>query len=360
MTAITARAPRALPARRTAFGKIVLNEARLNLRQPQGLIGGLAIPIVLLFVFGNLSAFKQVLPGFGGRTIFDVYVPTLIAFGLGMLALLGLPIQLTSSPRAGRAAPPVDHPGTPVLGAGRAGRRPGAASRWPPTIVIVLVSHDRFRGGSPGQRGRAPSCRSLLGITGLAAIGLLISALSKTATGASVIGRVAFFPLMFFAGLWLPRPRCRTLLFDISNYTPLGGRAGDPGLDADRLPAAAPLLVLAAYAAVLATWPAASSSGSKSRSVGYAIDPERDLSPTPATPLGDVDGVGDRSLEPVDGIADRSAGGALAVITARSDASRGWERPAAWRWRRPARRPGPVRPGRGRAGRPGRGRSPQG
>lgn len=55
MTAITARAPRALPTRRTAFGKIVLNEARLTLRQPQGLIGGLAIPIVLLFVFNAIT-----------------------------------------------------------------------------------------------------------------------------------------------------------------------------------------------------------------------------------------------------------------------------------------------------------------
>ena len=28
--------------------------------------------------------------------------------------------------------------------------------------------------------------------------------------------------------------------------------------------------------------------------VAYAIDPKRDLSPTPLTPIGDVDGTGDR------------------------------------------------------------------
>ena len=73
-------------------------------------------------------------------------------------------------------------------------------------------------------------------------------------------------------------------------------------------------------------------------------------------------------LEPVDGIADRSAAAAPAAITARSGATasasagrRQDGRPlAAWRWRRPARGRGPVRPGCGRAGRPARGRSPRG
>jgi DNA-binding transcriptional regulator YhcF (GntR family) len=47
-------------------------------------------------------------------------------------------------------------------------------------------------------------------------------------------------------------------------------------------------------------------------------------------------------------------------ITARSSASPGVLPPDGWRWRRPARGRGPVRPGCGRAGRPGRGRFPRG
>jgi len=46
-------------ARRTAFGKIVLNEARLAWRRPVGLIGGLGIPVLLLVIFGELPAFQQ-------------------------------------------------------------------------------------------------------------------------------------------------------------------------------------------------------------------------------------------------------------------------------------------------------------
>src|SRR6202020_2639657 len=76
----------ALPARarRAAFGQVVLNEARLTWRRPIGLIGGVAIPLLLLIIFGLLPAFKQAPATFGGETIFDVYVPVLAAFGLAM------------------------------------------------------------------------------------------------------------------------------------------------------------------------------------------------------------------------------------------------------------------------------------
>jgi ABC-2 type transport system permease protein len=39
---------------------------------------------------------------------------------------------------------------------------------------------------------------------------------------ANGIGAILFFPMMFFAGLWLPRAEMPAVLRDISNYTPLG------------------------------------------------------------------------------------------------------------------------------------------
>ena len=59
-------------------------------------------------------------------------------------------------------------------------------------------------------------------MAGLFAIGLTIAAVARTATAVNVNGRVTFFPLMFFAGLWLPRALMPGVLLDISNYTPLG------------------------------------------------------------------------------------------------------------------------------------------
>jgi ABC-2 type transport system permease protein len=248
-TSTTAATESRTRQRRAAFGQVVLNETRLTWRRPISLIAGAALPLLLLVIFGNLSAFKQVLPGFGGQTIFDVYVPTLIAFGLGMLALLGLPIQLASYRELGvlRRLSTTPVPPSWVLAAQAVVQGSIAVAT---TIVIVLVAMIAFGVAAPASvAGLVVSV--VLGIAGLAAIGLLISALSKTATGASVIGRVAFFPLMFFAGLWLPRPEMPHLLFDISNYTPLG--AAVQAIQASMqtgFPPAAPLLVLAAYAAV--------------------------------------------------------------------------------------------------------------
>ena len=85
----------------------------------------------------------------------------------------------------------------------------------------------------------------------LFAIGLMISSVARTSTAVNVIGRVTFFPLMFFAGLWLPRALMPSALLDISNYTPLGAmvQAVQASMKTG-FPPAVPLLVLAAYAVV--------------------------------------------------------------------------------------------------------------
>jgi ABC-2 type transport system permease protein len=91
----------------------------------------------------------------------------------------------------------------------------------------------------------------VLSIAGLFPIGLMIAAMSRTAGAASVIGRLTFFPLIFFAGLWLPRALMPPVLLDISNYSPLG-----PAVQAMQdsmlsgFPPVQPLLVLAGYAVV--------------------------------------------------------------------------------------------------------------
>jgi ABC-2 type transport system permease protein len=72
---------------------------------------------------------------------------------------------------------------------------------------------------------------------------------ARTANGASIIGRLAFFPLIFFAGLWLPRELMPGVLQGISDYTPLGAAVNAiQDSMSSGFPAAAPLLVLTAYA----------------------------------------------------------------------------------------------------------------
>ena len=206
-------------------------------------------PSLLLVIFGKLPAFKQTLPNLGGDTIFDVYVPVLMVFGLAMLALLGLPIPLVSYRELGvlRRLSTTPVPRSWLLAAQGAIQLGTAVIMGVAIIVISITAFGVPAPKSPG--GLALSF--LLAVAGLFAIGLLIAAVARTATAVNVIGRVTFFPLMFFAGLWLPRALMPAVLLDISNYTPLGAtvQAVQDSMQTG-FPPAAPLLVLAAYALV--------------------------------------------------------------------------------------------------------------
>jgi ABC-2 type transport system permease protein len=82
-------------------------------------------------------------------------------------------------------------------------------------------------------------------------IGVLISALSPTGRLGNAVGATLFFPLMFFAGLWVPRAQLPQLLRSISDFTPLGAgvRAVQDSIGG-HWPATESLLVLVAYAAI--------------------------------------------------------------------------------------------------------------
>jgi ABC-2 type transport system permease protein len=237
--------------RGAAFGQIVLNEARLTWRRPVVLVAGVGIPVLLLVIFGELPSFHQATAALGGYTAFDLYVPVLIAFSLAMLALLGLPMPIASYRELGvlRRLSTTPVPPSWLLAAQGVVQLCIALASL---VIIFVTSVAAF--GAPTPKSPAGLILSLaVSVAGLFPIGLAITAIARTANGASVIGRLAFFPLMFFAGLWLPRALMPNLLQDISNYTPLGAAVQaiqDSILQG--FPPAAPLLVLAGYALVFA------------------------------------------------------------------------------------------------------------
>lgn len=236
-------------APRAAFGQIVRNEVRLALRRPLGLIGGVGLPVALLFLFGEIPAFKQVLPSFGGGDIFDAYVPVLMCFGIAMLALLGLPIPLVSYRELGvlRRLSTTPVPRSWLLAAQGVVQLGTAVIT---TVVIIVIAVTAFGVPAPKNPGGLVVA-FLLATAGLFAIGLLIAAVARTSTAVNVLGRVTFFPLMFFAGLWLPRALMPSALLDVSNFTPLGAtvQAVQAAMKTG-FPPTQPLLVLAAYAVV--------------------------------------------------------------------------------------------------------------
>jgi ABC-2 type transport system permease protein len=237
------------PALRAAFGQIVLNEARLARRQPASLIGGIVLPVVLLVIFGAMPSFRQPAAELGGLTPLDVYVPILIVLSLGLLTLFGLPMPLATYRELGLLRRLSTTPVPPwwLLAAQGIVQLCVAVA----AIVILLVTSVTVLGVLAPKSPGALMLSVALTAAALFPMGLLIAAVARTATGASVIGRLAFFPMIFFAGLWWPRELMPGVLQGVSDFTPLGA-AVEAMQDSmqGQFPPAAPLLVLAAYALV--------------------------------------------------------------------------------------------------------------
>jgi ABC-2 type transport system permease protein len=92
----------------------------------------------------------------------------------------------------------------------------------------------------------------LLAMGAMLSLGTLIAAVAPSQRIAAAAGSLLFFPLMFFAGLWVPQAEMGAGLRNISHYTPLG--AAVPAVQnaiAGHWPGTVHLLVLAAYAVVL-------------------------------------------------------------------------------------------------------------
>src|ERR1700735_3454560 len=215
----TLRLPMPGTVRRTAFGKIVLNEARLAWRRPVGLIGGVGIPVVLLVLFGELAAFHQSLPTLGGLTLFDAYLPVLLVFGLTLLALLGLPTPLVSYRELGilRRLSTTPVPPSWLLAAQGVINVAVAAA-----ATLILIGGGLALGAPVPKNPAGLAVTLVLTIAALFPIGLLVASVARSANTAGIIGRAVFFPLIFLAGLWWPRELMPTGLRVLSDASPLG------------------------------------------------------------------------------------------------------------------------------------------
>ena len=246
MSALSLPLPR--PTRRAAFGQIVLNEARVTWRRPQGLIGGLALPAGLLVIFDLIPAFRAPAADLGGLSRLSVYIPILIVLGLALLAFYSLPVPLVSYRELGilRRLSTTPVPPSWLLAAQGLVNTCMAA-----TMIIIIVVAGTALGASAPKSPAGFALSVLLSIAGLFSIGLVIAAVARTATSASVVGRVVFFPLIFLAGLWWPRELMPGVLQAVSGISPLGA-AVEAMQDSmqGQFPPAMPLLVLAAYAVV--------------------------------------------------------------------------------------------------------------
>jgi ABC-2 type transport system permease protein len=240
------------PKRATTLRRLTLTELTLFGRERAGPIWAVGFPVVLLIIFGAIPAFrKPVSSALPGVSVLDSYVPILLAFVLAMIALNVLPPVLSGYREKGvlrrLSTTPVGP--TRVL---TAQLIVDTGTAIVTMIVLLLVARIAYGVAFPRQvLGFAIA--AILSAIALLSLGLLLAAVAPTGRAANAIGAMLFFPMMFFAGLWLPLAAMPSILRDISHATPLGA-AVQAMTDAwqGNWPHPLQLIVLAAYAVAFA------------------------------------------------------------------------------------------------------------
>jgi ABC-2 type transport system permease protein len=233
---------------RAAFGMIVLSESRIARRLPLGLLVGVVLPTVILVIIGSEAKDRVHLKALGGLTTFNAYVPIFLVMVIAALAFYGLPIPLAIYRDQGilRRLSVTPVPPAWVLAAQLV---LNVCFTVVELIILLVVATTGFGIAAPKSAGGLVLALSLT-IAAAFAIGLWVSAIARPRT-AGILAALCFFPLMFLAGLFLPRAEMPRALLDISNFSPLGA-AVQAIQDAlvSGFPPIAPLLVLPGYAIV--------------------------------------------------------------------------------------------------------------
>ncbi len=226
---------------------LVVTEAKLAWRQPLGPIFGLGLPLLGLIILGVIPSANHPSAALHGGTLFNAEVPILMLFVLVALALWSLPIPLATYRGQGvlRRMSTTPVPRSWLLGA-----------QVVVNLILAVVAEAIILGVGAGAFGLVlPSqvggylLSLVLAAAALFGLGLLATAVARTPQVANAIALPLFFPLMFFAGLWIPQAKMPAVLRHISTATPTGAtvKALQASL-AGHFPAAQPLLVLVAWA----------------------------------------------------------------------------------------------------------------
>ncbi|GAA3441614.1 ABC transporter permease [Planomonospora venezuelensis] len=243
----TATATPFTAAHGSATWRLVRAELTLSVRDKVGPLWGVGCPLVVLVILGGVPALREPVATGGGMTIFDLYVPVLILFNLAILALTALPATLAGYRENGV----LRRMQTTPVGPARVLTAQLAANFATALVAMALflaVAGLGFGVDLP-QNLAGFAVAWLLAAAALLSVGLLVTALAPGRGPAAAIGTVLFFPMMFFAGLWVPVAYMPPVLQTISHYTPLGaGMRAFEEAYLGQFPSAVPLLTLAAYA----------------------------------------------------------------------------------------------------------------
>ncbi len=236
----------------SATTALTRTQSKAFLREPLSVFFGLVFPSVLLMVIGLVyPGATDPEPAFNGRSLVDVYAVTSIVLGLITVAIFLLPVALGGDRERGilrRLSTTPAHPRALVT----AHLVVQLAVVTMATIAAVTVGMLLFGIAFPASIGWF-IVSFALGAISLLAVGLLIGAVVPTANSGQGLGMMVYFPLLFFAGVYIPLEVMPEGVRAISGWTPAG--AAVEALTESWMgntPATSSLLIMTAYALVAA------------------------------------------------------------------------------------------------------------
>ncbi len=204
---------------RVQFAELLKVQSKLALREPLALFGGLALPAVLLAVFGFIGQANPGNVGSTGLTIIEVWTPTILVLSMIFISV-SLPNTLVRDREIGwlrRVSTTPLHPSR-LLAAQLIIDLVLAAA----AVLIVILEGALLFGASLHVQILPFAVSLVLAIIELFALGLVLVALLPTQTVAQPVAGVVTFGLMFLSGLWVNPAQVGDPLRTIMYYSPSG------------------------------------------------------------------------------------------------------------------------------------------
>jgi len=228
------------------FWELIKVQGKLVLREPYSIIFGVAMPIFLLIIFGIVPTFREPISSDTTMTVFDLYIPILMVTVLIMIGLLGLPIPIVRDREIGWLRRISTTPISPTK---------LLAAQVTINIILAAVGFVILAAGSILIFGM----NIVFDITGFVlslvlataamfSLGLLIAAVAPSQGAANGMMMALLYPLLFFAGVYVPMQVLPSSLQTVSSFTPVGAavKALESSMQGT-FPSIIPLLVMTAY-----------------------------------------------------------------------------------------------------------------
>lgn len=212
----------------TATMQLTTTEGKLFTRDPAMLFFGLVFPGLLLIMLGTLyPGFTDPAPELDGASYLEYYTPVTMALGVATLALMTLPPILGTYRQFGilrRLRTTPVHPAR-LLGAQVTVHLVVAVLAAGVTLAIATVGFGIDMPALPLWFLLA----YVLGAASLFSLGVLVGSRARRTSTAQVLGMALFFPMLLFAGVWVPRSVMPDVLLTISDLTPIGAMVSAMG-----------------------------------------------------------------------------------------------------------------------------------